>query len=193
MVLKINKDSLRIVWRDPCELTPNPRNHRRHPDGQRAILRAALEHEGWIDPVIFNRRTGHIIDGHARVEEAIAQSAPEVPVIEIDVDEATERVILARHDRIGAMAEIDWQALTANLTGLDELGVDLDGLGWAVVPELGKRDGDLFSGGSTEVKTKQPQLIIKIPARIWLTTGEKIVAEINSVLIGFGLKVEVNA
>lgn len=133
MTIKINHE-LTVVFRNPRELTANPHNHRTHPESQRKVLHSALEEEGWIDPVIYNVRTGRIVDGHARIEEAIAQGVPEVPVIEIDVDEATERKTIARHDRIGEMAGLDLDILRANLADLEEIGVGLDGLGWGDLP-----------------------------------------------------------
>lgn len=129
MSIKIDKARFDIKWRAPGELAPNPHNHRLHPDRQKELMRAALADEGWIDPVIFNRQTGRLVDGHERVEEAMAAGVEAVPVIEIDVDEATERRIIARHDRIGALAEIDFEALAANLAaeGIDSLP---ELLGW---------------------------------------------------------------
>ena len=127
MSIKIDP-KLKIQWRDPTSLVANPGNHRRHPERQREVLRAALGDEGWIDPVIVNRRSGRIVDGHARVEEAVAQGAAQVPVIVIDVDEQAERRIVARHDRIGALAEIDLEALGKTLTDLGD--IDLGKLGW---------------------------------------------------------------
>src|SRR6185295_581531 len=106
LTIKINR-KLKIQWCDPRTLTPNPRNFRRHPETQRKVLRAALEEEGWIDPVLVNKRTGHIIDGHARIDEAFWDSVPLIPVLMLDLDEATEKKVMARHDRIGALAEIN--------------------------------------------------------------------------------------
>jgi hypothetical protein len=130
MAIKIDKARFKIQWRDPATLVPNPHNHRRHPERQRDVLRVALGDEGWLDPLIFNKRTGRLIDGHARTEEAIAQGVTEVPVIEIDVDEATERKILVRHDRIGALAELDLEVLRGNVEGLEAEGMTLEGIGW---------------------------------------------------------------
>ena len=128
MSIPIDRDRLTIRWVAPGDLKPNRWNHRKHPERQRALLKASMEQDGWIDPVIYNKRTGSIIDGHARIEEALAQSVEMVPVIAIDVDEQAERRIIARHDRIGALAEIDVNILRGNLEGLLELGDEA--LGW---------------------------------------------------------------
>ena len=138
MPIKIDKSRFIVKWADPAELAPNPNNHRLHPERQRDVLRVALGDEGWIDPVIYNKRTGHLVDGHARVEEAIAQGVVKVPVIEIDVTPATERKILVRHDRIGALAELDLEVLRGSVEKLQKEKVTLESVGW---------DGSVFESG----------------------------------------------
>jgi len=49
-------------------------------------MKAALDGLGWIAPVIENKRTGYLIDGHERVMQALAANAP-VPYVVIDLDE----------------------------------------------------------------------------------------------------------
>jgi hypothetical protein len=75
-----------------------------------------LESIGWVAGVIVNKTTGLLIDGHLRVEEAIAQGQPTVPVRYVELTADEERVMLALFDRLGAMASIDGDALQ-NLVG----------------------------------------------------------------------------
>ena len=72
---------------------------------------------GWVDPVIVNQRTGQLVDGHARIEEALTAGLTTVPVITIDVSEEEERLILATLDPVGALAQYDAAVLT-DLVGL---------------------------------------------------------------------------
>jgi DNA modification methylase len=92
---------------DPNTLTANPLNARMHPESQRAALRATLDGIGWVTGVIANKRTGRLVDGHARVEEAIANGEKTVPVQWVDLDDREEAEILATLDPIGAMATYD--------------------------------------------------------------------------------------
>lgn len=96
---------------DPRGLLPHPENWRVHPEAQREALSAALDEFGWLAAPIFNRRTGHIVDGHLRVEEALRQALESIPVRVIDVDEPTERRVLASFDRIGELRDRDDDAL----------------------------------------------------------------------------------
>jgi len=57
----------------PDQLLANPMNFRRHPKAQVKALEGALDEIGWIQRVIVNKRTGHLIDGHARVELALGR------------------------------------------------------------------------------------------------------------------------
>lgn len=95
---------------DPTQLLAHELNARRHPGEQREALLASLGNLGWIAPVLVNKRTGKVVDGHARVEEAITRGA-KVPVIYLDLDEEEERYVLATFDPISALATYDEEAL----------------------------------------------------------------------------------
>lgn len=106
---------------DPTTLIANPQNWRRHPTRQREALRGALGEVGWVQQVIVNRTTGHLVDGHARLEEAIARGEPTIPAIFVELTPDEERLVLATLDPLSAMAEQDTAKLEALL---GELVVD---------------------------------------------------------------------
>jgi len=149
----------------PDQLVANPRNWRTHPNAQRDALRGSLIEIGWVQQVLVNRQTGHVVDGHARVEEALSRGELEVPVLYVDLDEDEEAMVLATLDPIGAMAAQDSQKLDELLSELhsDDAGIQalLDSMGTDEpkegltdpddVPELGEethiKRGDLFALG----------------------------------------------
>ena len=94
----------------------NPLNWRIHPKAQRQALTGVLGEVGWVQSVIVNRATGHVLDGHARIEEALklGDETP-VPFVEVDLTEDEEAKILATIDPIGAMAATDKAQLDALL------------------------------------------------------------------------------
>ena len=98
---------------DACTITPNPMNWRTHPQAQRDALTGALASVGWVADVIVNERTNNLVDGHARVEEAIKRGE-QVPVSYVDLSEEEEKIVLATLDPIGAMAGTD-AAMLADL------------------------------------------------------------------------------
>lgn len=103
---------------DPEQLLANPFNFRRHPKQQLDALEGVLEEIGWVQRVVANKRTGHLIDGHARVELAIRRGEKSVPVLYVDLTEAEERVALATMDPIGSLAYQDDEALKALLESI---------------------------------------------------------------------------
>ncbi|QSX32477.1 hypothetical protein JYB87_11945 [Shewanella avicenniae] len=102
---------------DPAQLLANPFNFRKHPKHQQDALNGVLSEIGWIQDVIVNQTTGHLIDGHLRVELAM-KKGEQVPVKYVELSEREEKIALASIDPIGALADQD-QAL------LDELLADI--------------------------------------------------------------------
>jgi ParB-like chromosome segregation protein Spo0J len=98
----------------PTELIANPSNWRRHPKRQADALAGVLNDVGWVQDVIVNKQTGHLVDGHLRVALAVERKEPTIPVVYVDLSESEEALILATLDPLSAMAETD----AAKLRGL---------------------------------------------------------------------------
>ena len=64
----------------PDQLLANPLNWRVHPQDQQTALMDVLGEIGWVQEVIVNQRTGHLVDGHLRVVLALRNDETEVPV-----------------------------------------------------------------------------------------------------------------
>jgi len=108
---------------DPSTLRAHPKNARRHPSRQRRALASAIDTVGVIQDVIVNRRTGLILDGHLRVDLAVAEKQTQLPVKYVDLDEAEEALVLATFDPIGALAHLDMEEMA---TLREELAPSLD-------------------------------------------------------------------
>ncbi|AFT79059.1 hypothetical protein AMBLS11_12430 [Alteromonas macleodii str. 'Black Sea 11'] len=92
------------------EILANPNNFRKHPKHQKEALTGVLNEIGWIQDVIVNKTTGHLIDGHLRVELA-AKDDGDVPVKYVELTEKEEKIALASIDPISALAEQDQDML----------------------------------------------------------------------------------
>lgn len=99
---------------DPATLIAHPLNYRSHPKEQADALDAVLEGIGWVGSCTVNRRTGLLVDGHLRVQRAIAHGEATVPVTYVDLSPEEERLVLATLDPIAALAGADAD-LTARL------------------------------------------------------------------------------
>jgi len=100
----------RIVGYDnvePNQLLANPYNFRIHSATQQRALTGSMETLGWVQDVIVNKRTGHIVDGHLRVSLALRTDQPIVPVKYVDLTEEEEAQALLSLDPISAMAGED--------------------------------------------------------------------------------------
>lgn len=72
------------------------------------MIAATIEEVGWVGEVYVSALSGRILDGHARVEEAIRTGQPTIPVAYVDcVDEQDEERILATFNPVGSMAKQD--------------------------------------------------------------------------------------
>lgn len=107
---------------NPAELMANPANWRTHPDAQQEALASTLERVGYVTRIIVNKTTGHIVDGHLRVEMAVAHGQPQIPVTFVELTADEEAVILATLDPIGDMAAINRERLRALVEQIDAHG-----------------------------------------------------------------------
>jgi DNA modification methylase len=107
---------LRLEWVEAGSLTPNPKNWRRHPDTQIAAIRGLIADPevGWAGALLFNERTGRLIDGHAR--QKVVDPKAVVPVLIGSWSEEAEKRILLTLDPIAGMAVADIAQLESLLS-----------------------------------------------------------------------------
>jgi hypothetical protein len=144
-------DPTRVRWQsrltrhadvEPSTLVAHPLNFRRHPTMQAAALAGVLDQVGYVQSVVVNERSGRILDGHLRVELALARGEPSVPAAFVDVDEAEERLILATFDPLGALAETNADALSALLADVAPTESDVAALLAVLTPRPRFAEGD---------------------------------------------------
>ena len=128
----------------------NPLNWRVHPKAQRDALTGILEDVGWVQQVIVNKTTGNVVDGHARIEEALklGDDTP-VPFIEVELSEEEEQKILLTLDPISAMAVADKENLDALLQDVSTTSEAMQ----SMLADLAKANGLDYGteiGGSLE-------------------------------------------
>lgn len=98
------------------QLLANPFNHRRHPQKQRDVVASSIAELGFLKSVIVNRTTGHLIDGHERVMQALQHGEETLVDVEyVELSPEKERLALLVLDRSSEMATTDSNALEALL------------------------------------------------------------------------------
>lgn len=148
---KLPTPPLRLEWIEAGSLTENPLNWRRHSQEQLATLRELIDDPevGYAGALLFNERTGRLIDGHAR--RSIADPKTPLPVLVGSWSEGAERKILAMLDPVAAMANGDAEAYRVLLQS-----VDADGL-W-VRDLLHNVQANLDAAGEEADQAGQPDL-----------------------------------
>ncbi|HUX03270.1 MAG TPA: hypothetical protein VMY35_20090 [Phycisphaerae bacterium] len=151
------------------DLKDNPSNWRRHPAGQVSALRNLIHDPavGWAGAFLFNERTGHLIDGHARKQ--IVGPEEFVPVLVGSWSPEAEKKILVTLDTSSRMAEADADALQALLEDVDLGGEDLTDLAEAL-DELTQEIGleAILADGRLPPELK---FLVKPPAQTWVLIG----------------------
>lgn len=159
----------------PDNLLANPFNWRIHSDYQKTVLEGALEQIGWIQQIIVNQRTGHIIDGHLRAKLAIDRGEPAVPVIYVDLTEDEEKLALATIDPIAALATTDQEKLDDILKAIEAqneaLAEFLGTLASAPTLQSWERNGNT---DDDDVPPVQPVIITK-PGDVWILGQHRLV------------------
>ena len=142
----------------PDQLLANPANWRIHPKAQQDAMKGILDQVGWVQSVIVNRTTGHLVDGHLRVSLALREDLPTVPVAYVDLTPEEEALVLATLDPLAALAVTDKDKLAELLA---EVSVKPQELGEMLNSMAGISAGDLDNAGNAytaEVNVPQYQI-----------------------------------
>lgn len=131
--------SMELAWVEPASLDEHPDNWRVHGPEQTAVVGDLIQRHGWIEPVVYNRTTGRLLNGHARRKIAIERGYPAVPVVIVQVPEESEPEILLALDPSSEMATGDPSAIRRLLEELGEATPAIDDL----IDQLSERHGVL--------------------------------------------------
>ena len=110
----------------PEQLLANPHNWRIHSHHQQDALLAVFEDVGWVQRIIVNKTTGHLIDGHLRVTLSMRHNIKEVPVLYVELTEEEEKKVLATLDPLGALANTDFEKFDDLIEDISFENVDLN-------------------------------------------------------------------
>ncbi len=71
----------------------NPRKDLKPGDVEYEKLRRSIAEFGYVEPIVWNRRTGNVVGGHQRLKIITAGGAAEVDVSVVDLDEPREKAL----------------------------------------------------------------------------------------------------
>jgi len=107
------------------ELKPAPYNPRKSSEEQEENLKKSLSKFGLVEPIIFNKQTGHIVGGHFRVRELEKLGKKDAECVIVDLSPEDEKEL---NIRLNANTG-DWDLELLENWDVDELnewGIDLD-------------------------------------------------------------------
>lgn len=90
---------MEIVRKKIDELIPapyNPRKDLKPSDAEYEKLRRSLEEFGYVEPVIWNERTGYVVGGHQRLKVLRELGETEIDCVVVDMPEAQEKPLTLR-------------------------------------------------------------------------------------------------
>jgi ParB-like chromosome segregation protein Spo0J len=121
-----NFPQLEVAWVKPAELTFYERRARKHTKTKLKKLRRLIAEYGWTQPLIIDEND-MVLCGAGRLTIALEDDIDLVPVIRIDhMTDLQKRAYIIADNRIAAEASWDKSILREELSGLVELGYDVE-------------------------------------------------------------------
>jgi hypothetical protein len=97
------------------DVKPMPHNPRTIGDANLAALKESMSRFGYVEPIVFNRKTGHIVGGHQRYSVLVAEGVESATMVVVDLEEADE--MAANITLNNSEIEGEWDDTASELMG----------------------------------------------------------------------------
>ncbi|HML68331.1 MAG TPA: site-specific DNA-methyltransferase [Clostridia bacterium] len=154
----------------------NPRKDLKPGDTEYEKLKRSLSEFGYVEPVIWNKTTGHVVGGHQRLKVLIDTGITEVECVVVEMDTEKEKALNIALNKINGEWDKDKLALLitdlqgadfdVSLTGFD--APELDAL-FKDAQRAGVQDDDF----DVDAALKEPA--ITKPGDLWLLGKHRLV------------------
>lgn len=129
----------------------NPRKDLKPTDAEYIKLKNSVEHFGYVEPVIVNKRNMTVVGGHQRLKVLKDLGYKDIEVVYVDLDDNDEKALNIALNKING----DWDAekledLLRDLSLSPDYDVELTGFSFDEIETL-------FSGASTELDEADKQ------------------------------------
>lgn len=154
----------------------NPRKDLKPGDVEYEKLKRSLEEFGYVEPVIWNKTTGHVVGGHQRLKVLLDMGISEVECVVIEMDVEKEKALNIALNKISGDWDKDKLALLiADLQGAD-FDVSLTGFDPAELDDLFKdslKDGIHDDDFDVDAELQKPA--ISRHGDVWLLGRHRLV------------------
>ena len=154
----------------------NPRKDLKPGDPEYEKLKRSLTEFGYVEPVIWNQTTGHIVGGHQRLKVLIDTGVTDVECVVVEMGEEKEKALNVALNKISGEWDKDkLSLLIADLQGAD-FDVSLTGFDAPEIDALFKdaqRKGVQDDDFDVNAALKEPK--ITKPGDLWLLGKHRLV------------------
>ena len=159
------------------ELNPakyNPRKNLKPGDPEYQKLKRSISEFGYVEPIIWNKRTGNIVGGHQRYKVLLDLGYGEVDCVVLDIDEQKEKALNVALNKI--TGEFDIPLLTDLLKDINDSGFDVSLTGFDA-DEIDTLFRDSVVSGVKEdgFDKPPPEKPISRQGDIWLLGRHKLI------------------
>ena len=106
----------------------NPRRKLKPGDKDYEKLKRSIEEFGFVEPVVWNQATGHVVGGHQRLQVLLDMGETEVDCVVVDLEPEKEKALNLALNRI--QGDWDEEKLAALIGDLDASGFDVSYTGF---------------------------------------------------------------
>ena len=107
----------------------NPRKDLKPGDPEYKKLKRSMQEFGYVEPIVWNKRTGNIVGGHQRYKVLLDMGMSEVDCVVVDLDETKEKALNLALNKIQGdwddfklkdlLQELDTGEFDIEITGFD--------------------------------------------------------------------------
>jgi len=97
---------LRLITVSLSKLVPAEWNPRKITDDELRILGRNIESWGFLEPIVWNTRSGRVVGGHQRLKILLAQGFTETEVVAVDLSEEEEKLLNVALNKTGGSFDL---------------------------------------------------------------------------------------
>ncbi|NCC14940.1 MAG: DNA modification methylase [Clostridia bacterium] len=154
----------------------NPRKDLKPGDPEYEKLKRSLEEFGYVEPIIWNKTTSHVVGGHQRLKVLLDMGITEVECVVVEMDAEKEKALNVALNKISGDWDKDKLALLiADLQGTD-FDVSLTGFDPGEIDDLFKdslKDGIKDNDFDVDAELQKPALTKQ--GDVWMLGQHRLV------------------
>ena len=158
----------------------NPRVDLKPTDAAYEKLARSIDEFGYVEPIVWNERTGNIVGGHQRFKVLQQLGYGEINCVVVALDEMREKALNVALNKIRG----DWEIkkLGALLEQLEQTGIDYDITGWdkkdvvKLFHDMKRKEAQIAEDGfDAEAEAEAIENPVTQPGDIWMIGRHRLI------------------